>query len=158
MEIRELVSKIIRDRLSENNSKIDTKVVDKNGNPLAMYHGGSFSGGEFKGAGWFTISKKDAIFYAKQSGGSLTKAFLIIKNPLYTGNIKHLKIKPTKEILNSAKKRNLNIEIEDGVLSFIEANGGVLIAQDISRDGIIDLHNGEIIDAVVFNNNQIIVL
>lgn len=143
--------------MNENEPNIDTK-VSKNGKPLVMYHGGSFSGGEFKGNGWFTISKKDAIYYAKQNDGNLTKAYLIIKNPLYTGHIKHLGIIPTKEIINSVKKRKLNISIEDGIISFIESNNGVLIARDIGCDGVIDLHDGEILDAVVFDNKQIVVL
>ena len=144
--------------LSEIKTNIDTKVVDKSNKPLVMYHGGSFSGGEFRGWGWFTVSKKDAYYYAKKSDGNLTKAYLIIKNPLYTGNIKHLGIIPTKEILNSVKKRNINILIEDGVLSYIEANSGILIALDTGRDGVIDLYDDEILDAVIFNNNQIILL
>lgn len=158
-EMRKDIDKVMnwRQFVNENNPNIDTK-VSKNGKPLIMYHGGSFSGGDFKGAGWFTISKKDANYYAKQSDGNLTKAYLIIKNPLYTGDIKHLNITPTKEMLSSTKKRKLNLSIEDGVISFIEANNGVLIAQDIGCDGVIDLHDGEILDAVVFNNNQIIVL
>ena len=61
-------------------------------------------------------------------------------------------------MINSAKRRNLNISVEDGVITFIEANSGVLIAQDIGCDGVIDLHDGEILDVVVFNNEQIIVL
>jgi len=51
-----------------------------------------------------------------------------------------------------------HIKIEDGVISFIEANGGVLIAMDIGCDGVIDIHNGEILDVVVFNNEQIILI
>ena len=156
-DLKQFIKTTIREYLNENKANIDTK-VSKNGKPLIMYHGGSFSGGEFKGAGWFTIYKKDANYYAKQSGGNLTKAYLIIKNPLYTGHVKHLNIIPTKGMLNSIKKRNLNISIEDGIISFIEANNGVLIAQDIGCDGVIDLHDGEILDAIVFNNNQIIVL
>ena len=157
MKLRKFIATTIREYLNENKANIDTK-VSKNGKPLIMYHGGSFSGGEFKGAGWFTVSKKDANYYAKQIDGNLTKAYLIIKNPLYTGHVKHLNITPTKGMLNSIKKRNLNISIEDGIISFIEANNGVLIAQDIGCDGVIDLHDGEILDAIVFNNNQIIVL
>jgi hypothetical protein len=157
MKLRKFIATTIREYLNENKANIDTK-VSKNGKPLIMYHGGSFSGGEFKGAGWFTVSKKDANYYAKQIDGNLTKAYLIIKNPLYTGHVKHLNITPTKGMLNSIKKRNLNISIEDGIISFIEANNGVLIAQDIGCDGVIVLHDGEILDAIVFNNNQIIVL
>ena len=138
---------------------IDTK-VQKNGKPLIMYHGGSFSGGEFKGYGWFTISKKDAKYYAEQSDGNLTKAYLIIKNPLYTGDIKHLNIPISKDILLSAKKRNIlnSVVVENGIIQFIEANNGLLIAEDIGRDGVIDLHGGEIIDAIIFDSNQIVVL
>ncbi len=61
-------------------------------------------------------------------------------------------------MIKSAKKRNLTIKIEDGYISFIEANAGVLIALDIGKDGVIDIHQGEILDAVIFNNNQIILI
>ncbi len=144
--------------LNETKINIDTKVVDKNGKPLIMYHGGSFAGGEFKGVGWFTISKQDAKYYAEQNDGILTKAYIQIKNPLYTGHIKHLNIKPTEDMILSAKKRNIRLGIEDGILTFIEPNEGVLIAMDIGRDGIIDLNDGDVLDAVIFNSNQIIPL
>lgn len=136
----------------------DTK-VSKNGKPLLMYHGGSFSGGEFKGVGWFTSCKADAKYYAKQNHGIVTTAYLIIKNPLYTGHIGHLNIKITDDILKSAKNRGeLNaIKVENDIIQFIEANAGVLIAKDIGRDGVIDLHDGEILDVIIFNNNQIII-
>ena len=159
MNLQESIRRILREEAENIKSPfIDTKVVDDEGNPLVMYHGGSYSGGEFRGAGWFTTSKDDAKYYAKQNYGILTKAYLIVKNPLYTGHVKHLNIKPTKDMIKSVKKRNLNIKIEDGIISFIEANGGVLIALDIGRDGVIDIHNGEILDVVIFNNNQIILL
>jgi hypothetical protein len=44
---------------------LETKVVDEFGKPLLMYHVGSYTSGEFRGAGWFTSSKKDATYYAK---------------------------------------------------------------------------------------------
>jgi len=160
MNLQEQISRIqsMMGVISEGKININTKVTDKNGNPLVMYHGGSYGGDEFKGDGWFTTSKVDAKYYAKQNDGIVTKAFLIVKDPLYTGHIKHLNIKPTKQMLQSAKKRKLNIDIEDGVISFIEANAGVLIARDIGRDGVIDLVDGEILDVVIFNNNQIILI
>ncbi len=138
---------------------IDTKVVDKNGNPLLMYHGGSYTGGEFKGAGWFTTSKADAKYYAKQNDGIVTKAFLIINNPLYTGHINHLNIKITDDILLSAKKRNIehSVIIKNGIIEFIESNNGVLIAKDIGRDGVIAIEEQEILDVVIFYNNQIVI-
>jgi hypothetical protein len=137
---------------------IDTKVVDSNGKPLLMYHGGSYTGGEFKG-GWFTSEKADARYYAKQNHGIVTKAYLIIKNPLYAGHIKELNIKISKDILTSAKKRNISnaVVVKDGIIEFIETNAANLIAQDIGRDGVIDIESGQILDAIVFSHNQIII-
>jgi len=159
-DFRKFIATTIREYLNEQQEQlnINTKIVDKNGKPLVMYHGGSYTSGEFRGAGWFTTSKVDATYYAKQNDGRVTKAYLIVKNPLYTGDIKHLNIKPTEDIINSTKKRNMNLTIENGVIKFIEANNGVLIAQDIGRDGIIDLVDGEILDVVVFDNNQIVLI
>jgi hypothetical protein len=137
---------------------IDTKVT-KNGKPLLMYHGGSFhSGDEFTGRGWFTSNKADAKYYATQNNGNITKAFLIVKNPLYTGHIDHLNIKITKEILLSAKKRRIenSVIVKNGIIEFIEANAGVLIAIDIGRDGVIDIEDKAIIDVVIFSNSQIV--
>ena len=160
-DIRKMIDKVknFKEFINEN-VNIDTK-VQKNGKPLIMYHGGSFSGvDEFKGAGWFTVEKSDAKYYAKQNNGIVTKAYLIIKNPLYTGDVKHLNIPISNDILLSAKKRNIlnSVAVENGIIQFIETNGGVLIAQDIGRDGVIDIHDGDIIDAVVFDNKQIIIL
>jgi hypothetical protein len=138
---------------------ISTKVVDENGKPLLMYHGGSFTGGEFKGNGWFTSSKRDAKYYAKQFDGSVTSAYLIINNPLYSGHIGHLNIEFTDDIKESVKKRHLQntVKVKDGIVEFIETNSATLIASDIGKDGVIELYDGRIIDAVVFNNEQIII-
>jgi hypothetical protein len=133
-----------------------SKVVDTNDNPLLMYHGGSFSGGEFKGIGWFTSNKSDAKYYAKQNGGSVTSAYLVIKNPLYSGDVRHLGIKATPEILKACKKRNITIAVKRGIIQYIETNNATLIAQDIDCDGVIDIHNGEILDAVIFSGNQLL--
>lgn len=148
-------------KLSKNDKFIKdffgSKVVDVNGNPLLMHHGGSFSDGEFKGNGWFTAYKGDARYYAKQNDGIVTSAYIVVKNPLYSGHIEHLVIKITDEILKSCEKRNLNIEVnEKGIISFIEANAATLIAHDINCDGVIDLHDGNILDVVVFSSDQIL--
>jgi hypothetical protein len=135
---------------------LHTHVVDKTGKPLLMYHGGSYTGGEFRGTIWFTSSEVDAKYYAEQMGGVVTTAFLQIKNPLYVGDVSWLKMKPTVHIIDSAKKRNINLTIESGFITFIEPNGGVLIAQDIGRDGVIDKGTDGILDAVVFKDSQII--
>jgi hypothetical protein len=158
MRLQETIRRILREQFSNDKTNIDTKVTDENGNPLIMYHGGSYNGDDFRGAAWFTTSKKDASYYAKQIDGFITKAYLIVKNPLYVGDVKHLKIKPSKDILDSVKRRGLNIITEDGVISFIEPNDGVIIAQDINRDGVIDLYKYNIVDVVVFNDSQIIVI
>ena len=158
MNLQENIRRILREQFSNDKTNIDTKVVDENGNPLIMYHGGSYNGNDFRGAAWFTTSKKDATYYAKQNDGVVTKAYLIVKDPLYVGDIKHLNIKPSKDMLDSVKRRGLNIITEDGVISFIEPNDGVIIAQDINRDGVIDLYKYNIVDVVVFNDSQIIVI
>jgi hypothetical protein len=156
ISMKNLINKTIREYLSENRLNMETKVVDGNNKPLMMYHGGSYSYGEFKGAGWFTTSKEDAEYYAEQNGGDVTEAYLIVKNPLYVGDITHLNMKLTEDILKSLNKRGIDVDVEGDVITFIEANNGVLIAQDIGCDGVIDLYNGKISDVVIFSNNQII--
>jgi hypothetical protein len=134
----------------------NSKVVDNAGDPLVVYHGGTFSGGEFRGKGWFTVSRKDAKYYAKQLGGSVISAYLLVKNPLYSGYISHLNIEADNQILGIAKRKNIVLNVVDNKIIFIETNGAVLIAQDIGKDGVIDLdRSGNILDIVVFNPNQI---
>lgn len=136
----------------------DSKVVDNN-KPLLMYHGGSYSNGEFKGIGWFTTSKSTAKYYAKQNDGIVTIAYLIIKNPLYSGDIYHLKMKATDDMLKSINKRNLEHSIKydkNNIIKYLETNAATLIAQDIKCDGVIDISDKKIIDAVIFSNKQIL--
>lgn len=141
--------------ISETKTNLNTKVVDGEGKPLVMYHGGSYSDGEFRGEGWFTTSKSDAKYYAKQNDGVVTSAYLIVNDPLYTGYIKDLNIKLTKDIVDSITKRNIKLSVENGIITYIEANDGVLIAKDLGKDGVIDLDGGEILDVVVFSGKQI---
>lgn len=137
----------------------NSKVVDINNKPLLMYHGGSYNGSNAKGDMWFTTSKEDANYYAKQSDGFITRAYLKVESPLYSGDIKHLNIKITPNILKSCDKRNITIETDNkGIIQYIETNNATLIAKDIGCDGVIDLHDGEILDVVVFNNDQILLL
>ena len=51
-DMRKMIDKVksFKQFVNENKLNIDTK-VSKNGKPLVMYHGGSFSGVEFKGTG-----------------------------------------------------------------------------------------------------------
>ena len=118
-----------------------SKVV-KNGKPLIMHHGGSFSPSipqkgftnpfnDFRGTGWFTAHKTGAKYYAKQSGGDVTSVYLKIENPLYAR------------------------EQEDG--SYIETNEAVHIAQKSNKyDGVIDRDDkGNVFDAIVWDSKQI---
>ena len=156
MELQDTIRRILRE---ESRFTIDTKVVDSKGSPLVMYHGGSYTGGEFKGNTWFTSSKTDAKYYAKQNYGVVTKAYLIVNKPLYSGNIRELNIKVTNEIISSIKRRGLTgVLLDENYISFIETNDGVLLANDIGKDGVIDIHNGKILDVVVFDNKQIILI
>jgi hypothetical protein len=68
-EMREQINRVLnwKEVLSENKKNIKTKVVDENGKPLIMYHGGSHTSGEFKGVGWFTTSKEDAEYLLKKA-------------------------------------------------------------------------------------------
>ena len=64
MELRKFITTTIREYLNEEQTlNINTKVVDKKGKPLVMYHGGSYTSGDFRGDGWFTTSKVDANEY-----------------------------------------------------------------------------------------------
>jgi len=129
-----------------------SKVVNKYGKPLVMHHGGSFSptkqqqgqgqgqrgqqgnddgNNAFRGTAWFTAYKSDAQRYAKNSGGNLTSVYIRILKPLYAGWQK------------------------DG--SFIETNAAIrhAIKSQGKYDGVIDVENGGILDAVVWESNQI---
>lgn len=142
----------------EHSISIQTKVVDVKNRPLKMYHGGSYSHGKFLGNAWFTTSKADARRYAKTMDGDVTTAYIVINKPLYTGNIAHLEMKITDEISTSVAYHRSGIVINDlGIITYIEANGGVLIAQDCGYDGVIDIEGQKIFDVVVWNPEQIIV-
>ncbi len=156
---RQLISESSGVILDNFGNPLQTKVVDEFGKPLLMYHGGSYTSGEFRGVGWFTSCEADAQYYSEQIDGVVTEAYLDIKNPLYTGRIEHLEILPTEEFLKSAERRGYKVTLnERGFIKFIEPNVGVLIAQDLGHDGVIDLHEGKILDAVIFSNNQIILV
>ena len=81
----------------ENDPKNASKVIDENGEPMVVYHGGKFStdtgipdvvGRQRKN--WqlsfgmhFSESIEEAKDYQKMSKGSLTEVFLNLRNPLY---------------------------------------------------------------------------
>jgi hypothetical protein len=99
----------------ENDPKHASKVLDINGEPAIMHHVGMFNFDErgLLGNAWFTINKADAKYYAKQTGGRVTSAFIKIINPLY------------------AADKN----------KYIETNNAVLIALKKGKDGVIDVES-----------------
>lgn len=145
-------------KLFENFNISNGIIVNSKNKPITFYHGGTYTGGEFRGVIWFTVDRSDAKYYADQNGGVVSKAHLISNNPLYSGNIKHLNIELTDDMISSMKKRseeNSVIVNDDNIIEYIETNFAVILAQDIGRDSVIDLHDGEIVDVIVWNNEQI---
>ena len=125
-----------------------------------MYHGGSWSGtDDFMGDAWFTSDRSGAAHYAKQIGGNIKRAYLIVKNPLYSGDLKNMKIKMTPSIAKKLKVRNNTNSItigNDGYIKYLETNAAVLLAKDLGFDGVIDIENNKILDVVVFSPRQIV--
>jgi hypothetical protein len=68
----------------------DSKVVDADGKPLVVYHGGTT--GEnikpFAGMIWLAENKDYSSSFAEQDGGSVATLFARIKNPLDVSNLK----------------------------------------------------------------------
>ena len=85
------IAEVIVDRLLTENIRDpefkrwfgNSRVVDFQGKPLIVYHGGSYpsAGPEFKGDTWFTIHVRDAYQYAKSGGNGVTSAYLSVQNP-----------------------------------------------------------------------------
>lgn len=155
------VTKMEYSELAESISFSTDGVISEDDIELIFYHDGYYTGGEFKGNAWFTANKSDAKHYATQNDDVITKAKLISKNPLYSGDVRHLNIKISDDIIKSIKNRSIEYAVKvdsNGIIQFIEVNNAVLIARDIGRDSVINLSDGEIDDVVVFSNNQIIKL
>ncbi len=60
----------------------DSKVVDENGEPLAVYHGTARNVSEFRGgSNYFTADREYANFYASKEGGNVMPVYLRVENP-----------------------------------------------------------------------------
>ena len=138
----------------------DSKVVDKNGNPLKVYHGTGADFAEFQnsktgrndrglwGRGhYFASSPEIASSYAHREGdgAKVLPVYASIKNPLILKTGKDL----ITRLPDGTNTRDLTGDLLDGVkIKDIAISGG--------HDGIIQFKpNGEIGDIVVFNPNQI---
>lgn len=65
-----------------------SRVVTDNGEPMVVYHGGTFDEDDKRGLlgdGWWTQSKEEAQAYADEHDGKLTAAYLSIKAPGIVG-------------------------------------------------------------------------
>ena len=123
----------------------DSKVVDKDGKPLVVYHGTTqdftiFKKGKngYLGSGIYLTSDKDyANRYAKKYGssGKILEAYANVKNPLpVTSN------NPTKEILNSIYGSDRIYENRSAKQSFdtmIITNSDIKKLQSKGYDGIV---------------------
>ncbi len=147
-------------RLYKEHSSItfsDTKVIDDNGNPILMYHGGGYcnKNDDMVGTIWFTTCEEDARYYADQSGGCVTMALLNITNPLYAGHVDHLNMEDTPQLIEIRSRRDASMIIEDGIIKYIEPNGASIIAEDLGYDGVIVLHDGKLGDCIVWSSDNI---
>lgn len=149
----------------------DSKVVNEDGSPLIVYHGGLDvveGPGVFKpskrgalGAGtYFTPSKERAAMYAgefKATGGGVTPVYLDMKNPLILDGRGH-------PVAEGFEKLGMDPEKALDLVDRLEEQHGYIgtelkrMAQRQGYDGIIQYaphHGGNISELVVFDPKQI---
>jgi len=128
----------------------DSKVVDEDGKPMVVYHGGAGGIGEFKaekiqigGGFYFTPNKRDAEEYkSRAEGGQIYSVYLSLKNPLLIDTEEGGKIHD--EIMDEIDDKMFNGENIDGALAEIMNKRGF--------DGFMETNGEEI---CIFNPNQI---
>lgn len=144
----------------------NSKIVDKNNNPLVVYHGtkDKFNGFErdymgknfsfrFGKGFYFTEIKENTSAY----GDNLLSTYLCIKNPLIVSSDKEYKdaVEKGKEkiIADIKQKEGLKTDIvaRDRLLS--KENNQIL--SEMGYDGVIYYYNGKMNEIVVFQTNQI---
>ncbi|MDC7229719.1 MAG: JAB domain-containing protein [Sphaerochaetaceae bacterium] len=138
----------------------ESKVVDENGNPIELLHGSPNMFDDFirtqdndngyLGAGYyFTGDKGIAQTYAtKNNIGYIYHAYLKMDNPLRYDQEWD---KEWSKIRDEIVKENPRVEQ-------YSSEFGKLLAEKIQSygyDGVLDLRNGEVVEAVVFRNEQI---
>jgi hypothetical protein len=147
-----------------------SKIVDKDGNPLIVYHGSPSKFDEFdryySGKNWgntfgkgiyFTNSKEYAKNYTKDpitdvDTNNIIEAYLNIKNPLIVSSVKEYRDIITKERDRiSHKDGRYNSYEADKMLS--KSDNEILI--DMEYDGIIYSFNNKILEIICFSNDQI---
>ena len=153
----------------------DTKVKDKNGNLITMYHGtradfntfdAERSGQNYEG-GWsmsgkgfyFTNDPNVANEYGESSiedgDTNVKEVYLDVKNPFYAYD------SYTEELASLKEKYNLDdqdLSRGDKLIRALNQNGydSTKVLQELGYDGVIEsTRDGEIDDVVVFNSNQI---
>lgn len=104
-----------------------SKITDKSGKPMVMYHGGSYGTGEFKG-GWFTSSYADAKHYADKVGGVVTAAFIKICKPLVAGRTKTGFLEPNQAVVDVSKSKGKY----DGMIDYLDPDTGAMDAVPVN--------------------------
>ena len=127
----------------------NSKVIDKNGNPLIVYHGTDSKFDNFKSeyintrnhkeqffGFWFTSNKSDA----EQYGKNIIKCYLSIQKPATETNI-------VKYARAFNKKYKLGYESYECGLNLLETKHGRLFQNYLIKNGF---------DGIIFDNNYIV--
>lgn len=133
-----------------------------------VYHGGTWDGSQkaikVNGRGalgigaYFTPIKNIADYYAKESGGQVTTAFLNVRNPLeiYTdsSNREHPVVAALVSLGMNPEKASAFVEREEEKYGYI---GSQLknLAQSKGYDGIYQYFNGNLREIVIWNKAQV---
>lgn len=148
----------IKKRLLKEKKLNNTKVVDKSGNLLIVYHGTNHNfedfqkyainsntntNGSFGPGFYFTEIPSDAEYYGKK----IFKVYLNLENPLIVNSTKEYREIVKKEI----EKRSINRFESDKLLSKSSTD----ILKDAGYDGVIFKFNGKMKEIVAFEPNQI---
>lgn len=152
----------------------DSKVRDADGNLLVMYHGTRADFNEFDmdragqnyegdwsafGKGFYFTPNQEAaddFSSAAIEGNSknVKEVYLNITNPFYTEN------NYSETLSNLKEKYNIDdTTLNKGyrLLDFLNQNGydSTKVLQELGYDGVLDVYNGKIEEAVAFKSNQI---
>ena len=179
IKLRKVIRKMIFETSSQaENSFVDinspefkawfgnSKIIDKNGNPLIVYHGtkDKFDGFEkdymgknfsfrFGKGFYFTEIKENTTYY----GNNLLSAYLSIKNPLIVSSDKEY-----KDAIEKGKEKIISdIKQKEGLKTDVVARDRLLskennqILSEMGYDGVIYYYNGKMNEIVVFKTNQI---
>ena len=134
-------------------AKKGTKVIDKDGKPLTMYQGRSKKGGKslFKdGEGWFSRHKGVGVQYADPELHAK-----LSETPEKYKDVKNEDLKGEVYEVELDIKNPMEVDIKETMWDRGKEKKKILEAKAAGHDGLVITENGEIRDAVVFNESQI---